>query len=237
MSNEERRKMIDRIVHLMAVADSATFDGEAEAAKAMAAKLMAKYQIDTQELIKDVQPEYTVEEQSTIINPQIHERMLQNAIAMFCGVLFLVVKKASGDKYIRLVGTKELIDDFYYMLDLVKSQQTHALNMLRGNLSIIERPFTSVEKRAFFNGYAIGVNNKVWDMKHAANKQFEEWGLVPIDQLKAASDWYEDHRGQALTTAKSRALKCSDSGLAAGRKVSLNKGVSFQGTGAIMIGN
>ena len=214
-TQEKRKAMIDRIVNMLALADSTTHAEEAATAREMAGELMAKYSIEYTDINPDdAAPEYT--EHTATHNPSAADQLLENAIGKFNGVFVVLVEKYNDDKYLRLIGTRENIDAHRYMMDMVKSQRQFQFDILRANLELIDKKLTATEKTAFLNGYAHGVNNKVWDILEAGNSKQQEWGLVVVDPVKAAKDWYKE--SHALVERKSRAVYCSHAGLESGRK-------------------
>lgn len=233
MTTEERKKQINRIVNLLALADSTIHDEEADTARKMAGKLMAQYSIDHLDISPNDEPDY-IKDDYTSINPRKHEIVLENAIGKFNGVLVITVtKKPSGTKYLRLVGTRENIEAHRYMMELVHSQRAHAWRMFKANKDFLEQSITQVERNHWNMGYAYGVNNKVWDIINAGKSQQQEWGLIVIDPVKAAEDWYTD--GKELTKTKNRASKFSAAGLSSGQSVNLSRGVTTGDRPTILI--
>lgn len=233
MTKEDRKKMIDKIVGLLALADSTNHIEEADTARNKAAELMAKYSIE----FTDIKPDDKIEYQQIDyidINPSKAELILENAIGKFNGVLVIIVSKLDKSKYIRLVGSKENIDAHRYMIDLVKSQRDLSFNTFKANKWVVDEPVTSKEKNAWFIGYSLGVNNKVYDLINAGKQKQQEWGLVVIDPVKAAEDWYRE--SHSLMIRKNRASAFSEAGLNSGRNVNLNRGLSFGNGSTLLIG-
>lgn len=233
MTQTDRQKMIDKIVGLLALADSTNHDEEADTARKMAGKLMAKYSIDFTDVKEGETVTFTQEDYCNI-NPQKYEVQLENAIGKFNGVLIITVTKWGGSKYIRLVGSRENIDAHMYMMDLVKSQRNNAWNIFRANQDFLDQPVTQKEKAKWFMGYSYGVNNKVWDLINASAEAKQEWGLVVIDPVKAAEEWYKE--SHSLVTRKNRASQFSTAGLNSGRNVNLNRAVTTSNRPTLMIG-
>ena len=233
MSSDERKKMIDKIVALIAKAESSEHDAESELFKNKAAELMAQYSIDFTDIGTNDEPRYETHNYITI-NPTKYELTLETAIGKFNGILVIQITRTNGAKYIRLVGRREDIDAHTYMMDLVKGQMTYQFNSFKASKYIMDEPVTTKEKSMWHMGFAYGVNNRVWDLINAGKDKKQEWGLVVVDPVKAAQDWYAYQH--ALTIRKSRSAQFSAAGLASGRNVNLNRGLNFGNGSAIMIG-
>jgi len=223
MTAEARQKQITRIINLLAIADSTIHNEEADSARKMAGKLMAQYSIDFIDVKPDETPDFTTDDY-VVLNPRKHDVLLENAIGKFNGILVVTMTKTNGNKYIRLVGTRANVEAHQYTMDLVKSQRAHAWKMFKANKDFMDETITQVERNHWNMGYAYGVNNKVWDIINAGKSQQQEWGLVVVDPVDKATEWYKAEH--ALTTKKRRPSMFSTAGLTSGQSVNLSRGVT-----------
>src|SRR5271166_1165540 len=120
--NADQKKMIDKIVKLLAKADNeGATPEEAKSFANAAAELMAKYNISLIETVKD-EEFTTVSEQTGRKVAASYESSLLNAIARLTGV-FMVVSNKNEFKY---SGRPSNIENFQYMRDVVYLQRTAA---------------------------------------------------------------------------------------------------------------
>lgn len=73
------------------------------------------------------------------------------------------------------------------------------------------------------NGYYLGVNAKLEELKRMMEKKVTEKGLVPIDPAKQALDWYKERN--KVKEGKAKSVKFKQDGFQAGKDVSIHKGL------------
>jgi len=120
------KKVIDKIVKLMALADNNPNAQEAQSAKEMAGRLMAKYDISIQMLSDNEKAPFE-------IDPVVLKRkslrgfdtMLYKIISDFNGVGYIV---QNGNKYINakyyFIGSRSDIEANQYMIDIILRQRS-----------------------------------------------------------------------------------------------------------------
>ena len=226
----DRKKLIDKIVKLLALANSSDFSEEAKTAKNLAAELLAKHDIAVFEL-EDGAP-YTCERGIGVkfnadhswrsTGSKGYDVHLYNSLARLNGVAMFVGRYEMHD----FVGRPADLEAFKYMRELVVAQRDAAL-------ASYCRETGKRDRSAWRMGFALGVSDVVSQLMAASVSKQKEWGLVPVRPYEQAKDWYiERHKvghGGGWGGAHNAA------GYAAGKSVSLNKGVSAQ-SGQRLIG-
>jgi len=205
-----KKKLIDRVTKLFALADGTNHTEEADAARKMAIKLLADHNISINQLSKD--DEYVVITESFTTRRFNHTKFLYNAIAAFTGVRFLLY----GKQQFRYIGTKSNIEAFRYMLCVVLEQRDRAYELQdKGDIST---------KQRWMLGFAYGVCDKCRQLKQQTAAEVVERGLVPVNESKQAENWYSN-QGNKFEKASIETTKYSTAGREAGRNVNLNLGV------------
>ena len=225
----ERKKLIDRITKLLALAESTSHSAEAESARAMAADLMAKHDIEHAEATMD---ESFIEQhdETPFRNLVAWHSYLSSAIARLNGVYFLNVRGSQRNKarYV-LFGKPSDISAYRYMVEVVLRQRTEAWLSYKAGGGLDGQ-------RAFSHGFALGVCSKVRDLMTAAEAVMRGYGmLVPISPQKQAESYYKS-LGKKVSVGRGTSARSSAAGISAGKAVSLNRGVSSSGGTVLRIG-
>ncbi len=208
-----KRAIIDKVSKLLERAEGTSYEAEAETAKDMAVKLLAKHNmtlgdIQTDELLKI--EEYTGKKHFQA------DRVLYQVIGNFTGVAFLY---CAGDFPMRIyVGSRQNIEAFRYMLDIVLSQRERAWKRYEG------KQWTT--KQRFNMGFAGGVGEKCREIKRAADRVVSERGLVPVDEAEQVLAEYK--RENKVKNGKKNTMEGDYDGYVAGKSVSLNRGIEEQ---------
>jgi Protein of unknown function (DUF2786) len=82
--NSDRKKLIDMVTKMLALADSAGFEAEAATAKAKATELTARYDINKADILAEFKIEGEMRGGAAIPS---YEFDLLDAVSRFCGVL------------------------------------------------------------------------------------------------------------------------------------------------------
>lgn len=222
MTND-RKQLIDKIVKLMALADDQAGKPEAEVARRKVSELMAKNNIALQDL---EQTKSTFIKKEQMMQRKTHykfDTLLVNHIFKFNEVALLLINNGNY----MYVGRQQDIEAAEYMLDLVMQQRKQAVKVWADDMQNKgwARPGTT-EQDKFKNGFAIGVGIKLRELTKMAEGKVQEWGLVPINGADLALNWYKDKH--KVTSSKSKPVSYHQAGVAAGKNVSLNKGVTTQ---------
>lgn len=227
--NIDRKKLIDKVTKLMALADGTNHGPEAESARRMAAELMARHNLTYSDLDSKEVPFATRDESTGRQSLAAYETHLLAALAAFNGVCLL---KHNGKDY-RFIGRQPDLEAFDYMRDIVNQQRQASFRSYYLE-HYGKHPGAAIRAR-YFNGFAIGVTRKLAELRDQMNSKVQEWGLVPVDPSMQALAWYKEH-AKVRDARQGRGLSCNKAGIEAGKNVSLNKGVTQTGTETLKIG-
>lgn len=229
--SNDRKKLIDKVVKLLALADSTNHSEEADTARRMAADLMAKHNIKLTEA--EIRDEIERQKRTqSVKSMQKFDIDLIWAITKFNGVSAVFKdgvkfheKKSSFD----FIGTPQDIEAADYMIDIVKQQRKQSYEVYKAdyikNSSYDEWDADERDWRLWHNGFTMGVQRKLHDLKKAADNKINEWGLVVVNPHDIALKWFNENV-EKTKTSKGRMRGGSRSGFESGKNVHLNKGVS-----------
>jgi Protein of unknown function (DUF2786) len=209
----ERKKLIDTVTKMLALADSTGFEAEASTAKAKAAELIAKYDIRAESDLAGFKLEGEMRGGAAMPSYEFH---LLDAVGKLCGVLVL----RSGANY-EFFGKPQDLVAFRYMRDITSAQQDRAwMDYLSAH------PDRAREKVSWKYSFAQGVHEKVDELICAATIQQKalRQDLVLVPRCEQAKAEFECLFGKIWSGVGYGGEGNAD-GHAAGRKVSLNKGV------------
>jgi hypothetical protein len=221
MDTEARKKLIDKIQKLMAMAEGTTFTEEAKAHRAKAEELMAKHAIELQEMRK--KSEYITWDMD-VEDPESYELYMANAVAKFNGLLCVHYTYVGRYKTIKLCGTYSDITAFQYMHDSVERQLGTALCKEMES----RRYMGTRDKAQFMLGFAIGLNNKVDALIRGRNNYAQANALMVIDEIQQARNFYQQTEGK-LRNGNNKCGIYDPKGVKAGLEANLNKGVTKRG--------
>lgn len=225
----DRMKLIDKIVKLLALSEGTNHTEEADTARQKAAELMAKHNLTYSELESKTQGFIQTERIQTTKSPEKFDMVLINVIAKFNGVCFLTRVTDYAKARFIYIGTEQDIEACEYMVDMVKAQRKVAYDIYskeyiaKYGKAAWEKDWT--DWRRWMNGFFHGVKAKLNEITNMSNAKVQEWGIVPIDPSKLALNWYHENVGGTRST-KGRKMDISTSGYNAGKNVSLNKGIA-----------
>jgi Protein of unknown function (DUF2786) len=187
--NAGRKKMLDAVTKILALADSTEHEAEAATAKAKAAELVAKYDIELGETknLEGFKAEGVLRGGVAIPSYEID---LLDAVGKFCGVLVL---QRDFDRDYVFFGRPHDLEAFHYMREVVSAQQD------KGWKDYVSKyPFVHRQRVAWKYSFSQGVRDKVDDLMRAAEKHQktmrQDLALVP--RQKQAQDAYEDLFGK-----------------------------------------
>jgi hypothetical protein len=154
----ERKKLIDTVTKMLALADSTSFEAESSTAKAKAAELIAKYDIRAEGDLAGFKLEGEMRGGAAMPS---YEFYLSDAVGRFCGVLVL----RRGPNYL-FFGKPQDLAAFRYMRDITSAQQDRAwMDYLSAHPDRIR------EKVSWKYSFADGVHEKVDELMRAATVQ------------------------------------------------------------------
>lgn len=223
----DRKKLIDKVTKLFALAEGTNHTAEAEAARNMGIELMAKHNLSYSDMT--IKEEFTEKfEETQRKNAPAYETSLLGAIAKMNGVALII----TGNANYRFIGRPSDLEAFEYMRTIVY-QQRDASWQAYYKATYGKHPGAKYLNR-FKNGFAIGVQRKINGLMNQMNCKVSEWGLVPVDPSRQALDWFKE-KNHVRESTSSRSLRCSTAGVQAGQNINLNRGVTQQ-TGRLQIG-
>jgi Protein of unknown function (DUF2786) len=222
--NNERKRLLDVVAKLLALADGGSTEAEAASAKAKAAALIAKYDI-TVASSKDWEKFEAVSEFRVGDVPS-YEFTLLSAVGRFCGVLVMSVPRQNGGRNYEFFGKPQDLEAFRYMRGIVSAQQGLAwMDYLSA------RPDCARQRVSWKNSYANGVAEKVDELMRAATVQQKAMrqDLVLVPRREQAEAEYECLFGKLGSGGYGYGGEGNAHGYEAGKNVSLNKGVKSDG--------
>jgi len=227
----DKKKLIDKVVKLLALSENNSETAEAKSAKEMAAKLMAKHDISYIETRE--KPDFkTFNKVLTRLYPIKYDSTLINVISSFNGVGYFIRRglnrgpnKCPGANI--FCGREANIQANDYMLEIVFQQRQSAWKRYleeykeKWSLSPKEK-----DKKEWMFGFMFGVQDKLKSLTKMKDQKVQEYGLVPVDESKQAIDFYTADNDVRKT--KSRSIGYNSDGREAGKNVSINKGIKTQ---------
>jgi hypothetical protein len=219
----DRKKVLDAVTKILALADGTNHKAEAATARAKAAELIARYDIRADSL-KDLEKFESEEEFRTGDMPS-HEFSLLCAIGRFCGVLVLSTPRQHGGRNYEFFGKPQDIKAFHYLRDVIVAQRDRAWTEY-----LAAHPDRRREGVSWKNSFADGVGAKIEGLMQAAELQQKalRQDLVLIPRVKQARAEWECLFGK-LRGGYGYGGEDNAHGFAAGRSVSLSKGVNSGG--------
>lgn len=213
----DKKKLIDKVTKLFALADSTTHSAEAEAARKMAVDLLAKHNMTLSSISVD-ELEYHEVVECFPGNMPNHTKILHNGIADFTGVLMVL-----GHKTFHYIGTRSNIEAFRYMLNVVIEQRDRGLAKWKREAPEYKLKTSTPQKWQL--GFAYGVMDKCKSLKKQTQERVNEKGMIVLDEMQLAQTWYTKDHPLEETKIKST---YNQSGFSAGQNANLNKGVTKQ---------
>jgi hypothetical protein len=206
--NPERKKLLDRLLNLLALAEgskSSKYDGEAASARAKAEELMRKYNLSPNEGSKD-RTVFATEEHSPWAKGAQWEYIIADALGELCGCEVYYM----GDYLLfDLVGTVADLEALRYMIDAVNQQRIRAW---------LEYKRTGPDKLwSFSYSFARALEEKI-------HKLLE--GATAIKaQRERAKRWFESTHKITHGASAIRGHGASEAGRSAGSNTSLHRGM------------
>jgi hypothetical protein len=220
----DRKKVLDAVTKILALADGTNYEAEAATARAKAAELIARYDIRADSL-KDLEKFKSEEEFRTGDMPS-HEFSLLCALGRFCGVLVLSTPRQHGGRNYWFFGKPEDIEAFRYLRDVIFAQRDRAWMEY-----LATHPDRKREGVRWKNSFADGVEVKINGLMQAAELQQKalRQDLVLTPRVKQAEAEWECLFGKIRSGGYGYGGENNAHGFAAGKSVSLSKGVNSGG--------
>jgi hypothetical protein len=218
--SDDRKKLIDTVAKILALAEGTSYAAEAETAKAKAANLIARYDISVDSL-KDIE-EFKVQTEFRTGDMPSHEFCLLGVLGCFCGVLVMSTTRQHGGNNYQFFGKPQDIEAFRYMRDIVFAQRYRAWAEY-----LSKNPDHMRKSASWKNSFADGVEEKTNSLMRAAEKQQKSLrqDIVLVPREKQANEEWTRLFGN-LGSYRGYGGEANAHGLEAGRSVSLNRGVN-----------
>jgi hypothetical protein len=219
----ERKRVLDIVAKILALADSTNHEAEAATAEAKAAELIARYDIKADSL-KDLE-KFKCETEFRIGDVPSYEFSLLGAIGKFCGVLVMSTSRQHSGRNYMFFGRPQDIEAFHYLRDVVASQQARAwIEYLEAH------PLHARRVVSWKNSFADGVRAKVDGLMRAAETQQKALrrDLVLVRREEQAQQQWESLFGK-LHSYCGYGGEDNAHGFEAGKSVSLSRGVKSEG--------
>ena len=225
-----KKKLIDRVTKLFALADSTLHEAEATNARKMAVELLTKHNLSLNQTEVDKQEHITI---SSIIGTRLFEydKTLNQILAQFTGVFIYISKEKDNRQVFNYIGTPSNLQAFQYILQIVTQQRTASFTTWTSSLDFQDNP----DRFGWKNGFSLGVYEKCRELTDQMKEKVEEKGLVVINESLAAKNSMEN--SILLSTGNRGNQRTTSVGFEAGKVVSFNKGVSQTRTKTLRIEN
>lgn len=221
----DKQKIIDKVVKLLALSKDNENSNEAQAAKNMAAELMAKHDIS----IIEAKEKSSIKVNRRILTrlyPIKYDSALIGIICEFNGVAYLK-QRGYGKRrgWNIFVGTKTDLVCCHYMIDILFQQRLAAWKkyLIDFKATNFFSP-TDVMKKEWMFGFAFGLQDKLDHLTIMKENKIFEYGLVPVDKADQALAEYKKHT--EVRSGKSRPQRGSAEGFESGKNAHINKGVN-----------
>lgn len=216
----ERKKLLERIAKLLALADNeGAFDAEAEAAREAAYRLMAEHNLKAAK--EQPEPFETRTYNSWFGGDVWWDRRLRTAIGDLnnCYLMWWNSEKTGASKTVYLMGGRPRdLDAYEYMYGIVVNQRGKAWNDYKAGGG-------AETKAKWLYGYMRGVEDKVAKILEELNSRMQMDGhnmLAPISLLQQVHDWMK--KKFRPKTVDEHPMGGARDGFAAGSNVNLYRG-------------
>lgn len=171
----DNKKIIDKILKLLALADNNPNREEAESAKAKAAELMAQYNIAQEKLVKDEPIEFVY--RAYVALPTWRYRL----VAAVCQLSGVALVNQSSRKNFVYVGRQHDIEIALHMVDQIALQIEAYGRVYRKKLSKRTKNPTEATN-AYREGLVTGVIESLWRLAEDVLAYKRQEGLVPVSE-------------------------------------------------------
>ena len=229
----ERKKVLDRIAALLALADSTTFDAEAQSAREAALRLMAAHNFQTADRNSGAGDEFEFRQIPAYFENDVWwDRIVKFKLAELNNC-FPTISRSAGSRIddhgnvtggrvlsFNFAGRSSDIDAYEYMFGIMLRQRTKAWNDYA-------HAGGRDKKGAWLYGYAKGMEAKVDAMIDDLTSAMRTQGrnqLAPVSLIERARLWQIEHIGPIGDSLSTGGGGTSKDGIAAGSNVNLYRG-------------
>lgn len=193
-----RKKVIDQVLKLLALAESSTHAGEVSAARQKAEELLLRHEIALGELNAQEDEFASSEQDSGYASAGKFRIRLADMVARFNGI-YMVYRQEKTTRYI-LYGRRSDVAHTVYMYGILVEQMQRARRRAANDLrQRCGRGMSSAESNGFCAGFCNGVQDKLTSLTRIVEDRRQEVGLVPLSifvQLRNAAEaaYLRDHK-------------------------------------------
>lgn len=193
-----RKKVIDQVLKLLALAESSTHAGEVNAARQKAEGLLLRHEIALGELNAPEEEFASSEVDSGYVSAGKYRIRLADMVARFNGI-YMVYRQEKTTRYV-LYGRHADISHTIYMYGILVEQMQRARRRAASELRQRSgRAMGSAENNGFCAGFCNGVQDKLAHLTRIVEDRRQEVGLVPLSvyvQLRTAAEaaYLRDHK-------------------------------------------
>lgn len=193
-----RKKVIDQVLKLLALAESSTHAGEVSAARQKVEELLLRHEIALGELHAPEEEFERTEHDSGYASAGKYRIRLADMVARFNGT-YLVYRQEKTTRYV-LYGRHADVVQTIYMYGILVEQMQRARRQAAAALrSRCGRAMVSAERNGFCAGFCNGVQDKLTSLTRMVEERRQEVGLVPLSlyvQLRNAAEaaYLRDHQ-------------------------------------------
>lgn len=236
-----RKKVIDQVLKLLALAESSTHAGEVSAARQKAEELLLRHEIALGELQAPEEEFGSSEHDSGYARAGKYRIRLADMVARFNGV-YLVYRQERTTRFI-LYGRPADVAHTVYMYGILVEQMQRARRRAASALRLeCGRAMLNAESNGFCAGFCNGVQDKLAGLTAIVENRRQGAGLVPLSvyaRLRCAAEtaYRRDHkvgksgwRGSLIDRAHFA------SGYRDGAAASIHRGVAAAAAGTRRIG-
>jgi hypothetical protein len=226
-----RKKVIDQVLKLLALAESSTHAGEINSARQKAEELLLRHEIALGELSAPEEEFARCEHDSGYARAGKYRIRIADMVACFNGT-YLVYRQEQTTRYI-LYGRHADVTNTIYMYGILVEQMQRARRRTATELrQRYGRAMLSAESNGFCAGFCNGVQDKLTSLTRIVEDRRQEAGLVPLSayaQLRHAAEaaYLRDHKvGKSGWRGSLLDREHFDHGYRHGSQASIHRGVA-----------
>lgn len=226
MDTLDRKKIVDKVIKLLALSENNSNTPEAIAARDKAADLMAKYEIS---ISKETLEFETFVRGAGEVTFYKYDTILLNSLSKFNNVVYISHKTSQNKGSSIFVGRKSDVKSNDYMIFVVYSQRDKKWKEFRKEYKskFSEAPNSSV-RADWLKGFSFGIAEKLRELSAMKNTKIQEYGLVVVPLYNQILEEYK--KTSTLRNSRSRKLSYNVHGYNAGKSTQINRGVESQQT-------
>lgn len=226
----DKKKIMDKVAKLLALSQGTNHSPEADSARERASDLMAKYDIKA---IEQPKPYGEQTQQLKRIKPIKYDSMLIDIVCRFNGVCLVTQEGYGSIKGAFIyVGMEVDIVASRYMVDILTAQRSSAWRSYREEKKGEGYSLKQKHQIQWYQGYALGVRDKMAELTRLKEAKVQEYGLVPVNHREQALREYKENNN--VKEEKQKGVSYNSDGREAGRNAHIHKGVEDKSSVALI---